>query len=367
MSHFTLITDHGDHELAASVTAGRVVVGPDELAPVTGWSLEPAGLCRGDVCVPTRAWPELEDEHGIDLATFAEATGQLLAVDLDEAVAALGPGAPARAEALASLDAPGFTVDTIDGQPVSLDDFAGRKKLLVAFASWCGCRYDLPAWELLAQELGPDGLAVIAVAVDEDAEDVRPWVDAARASFPVLLDRDHVITERYGLVNVPTVVWIDEDDRLVRPNDVAFGDDQFKEFHGIDSQPHHDALRRWVLHDELPYVDDDEVRRHQRPPTEGEQRALLEFRLAVHLRRRGRADAAERHFERAIGLAPLDFTVRRAAMPLRGLDPFGEPFFELYQEWEAVGRPYYQPRDPAQVQAAAKDGQPQDRGPATTA
>ena len=133
------------------------------------------------------------------------------------------------------------------------------------------------------------------------------------------------------------------------PNDVAFSDDQFKEFHGIDSAPHLAALRRWVTDDELPLTDDDDVRAHQMPPTDDEQRARLEFRIALELRRDGRTEAADAHFDQAIALAPLDFTIRRAVMPLRGQDPFfGEEFLELYEEWEAVGRPYYGQRtDPS--------------------
>ena len=195
-------------------------------------------------------------------------------------------------------------------------------------------------------ELEPYGLSILGVAVDEDPESVRPWTDAAGVTFPVLLDRDHVITERYNIVNVPTVVWIDGEDRFVRPNDVAFGDETFIEFHGIDSQPHHRALRRWVGEGELPLADDDAVRRRQQAPTEDEQRGRAEYRLALHLRRAGQAAAAEAHFVRAGELAPLDFTIRRGSMPLRGLDPFGDPFFELYGEWEAAGKPYY-PTDDA--------------------
>jgi hypothetical protein len=191
-------------------------------------------------------------------------------------------------------------------------------------------------------ELEPHGLTILAVAIDEDPEAVRPWADAAEATFPVLIDRDHVITERFSIVNVPTVVWIDEDDNLVRPNDVAFGDDTFKEFHGIDSDPHHAALRRWVHDDVLPYDDADEVREHVVPPTDDQQQARVENRLAIHLLRAGREEAAAGHFARAGELAPLDFTIRRGSLPLLGKDPFfGEEFLALYEEWEAQGSPYY--------------------------
>ena len=40
----------------------------------------------------------------------------------------------------------------------------------------------------------------------------------------------------YGMINVPTILWIDEEGRIARPNDVAFGSNDFKEMTGIDSE-----------------------------------------------------------------------------------------------------------------------------------
>jgi hypothetical protein len=69
--------------------------------------------------------------------------------------------------------------------------------------------------------------------------------------------------------------------------------------------------------------------------------ARLHFRIGADALRRGDGDVARRQMARAAALAPFDWTVRRAAMPLVGQDPFGEEFLTLYEEWKAQGMPYH--------------------------
>jgi peroxiredoxin len=261
-------------------------------------------------------------------------------VDPEEAVIAIGIPAEERAAAMGSLDAPDFELPDIEGETFKFSSFGKRKKLVVTWASWCGCRYDLPAWQQLAEELRPEGLDIVSVAMDDSAAAAKEWVDAAdpTPTFPVLYDREHLLGELYGITNVPSVVWIDEDDHIVRAPVIAPGDDEFKDFTNIDSTVHHEQLRRWVRTGEVP-EDEDGVRARQQAPTGAEQLARLERRVGAALARDGRTEAAERHFARAYELAPMDFTIRRGTLPLRGEDPFGTPFFDFYAEWEAAGRP----------------------------
>ncbi len=130
------------------------------------------------MCVPTRAWPDLlVGGSRVDLAVFGRVTDQPVVVDAAAGIAAFGTPAQVVAERLGSLNAPAFSVADLDGTDVSLSDFGGQKKLLVSFASWCGCRYDLPDWQTMHAELRDHDFTVIAVAVDERAEDVREWVE----------------------------------------------------------------------------------------------------------------------------------------------------------------------------------------------
>ncbi len=180
--------------------------------------------------------------------------------------------------------------------------------------------------------------------MDKGPDDARPFIEAARPKHPSLIDTEHRVADLYRIVNVPTVVWIDEQGHIARPNDVAFGTDQFKDFHGISSAPHRAALRAWVLEGKSPFTPD-AVKKLQSLPTADEQLARAEFALGWYLHRAGKTDAAERHFVRAGELAPHDFTIRRGAMPIRGLDPMGPVFFEMYSAWAQAGNSYYEPLD----------------------
>lgn len=356
----TLIdVDGAEHDLSAGSNPGHVeaeYVDAAALAAATGWKLQPVGLCRDDVCVPLlgRAITHPDDAHPDDadpddgdqergrihLDSWAAALGLLVARDADAAVVALTPGAAAHAAGLADGRAPSLELHDVDGNPVSFDALSGHKRVLVAWASWCGCRHELAGWQRLADELADTGLQLFSVALDADPEDARPWIEAGAPTYPVAVDTAHVTAERFGITNVPSVVWVDEHDRVVKAPTIAPGDDQFREFTRIDSEQHHELLRRWARTGELPDGAGDP------PParTDDQQQALAERRVAAWLQRHGRTDDARAHLARAQELAPWDWTVRRGGIAMTGGDPFlGEEFTAFWEEWDAAGRPGYTP------------------------
>jgi hypothetical protein len=197
-------------------------------------------------------------------------------------------------------------------------------------------------WQALYDELKGRGFVVLTVGLDKSAEDARPWIEKAAPTHPALVDTQHALADLYNIVNVPTVLWIDERGRIVRPNDVVFGTDTFKHITGLDSGRPLAALRAWVAGETAGFAPK-EARALQALTTAADQQARAEFGLADWLARHGRPEAAERHFVRAGELAPHDFTIRRGSMPIRGLDPMGPKFREMRDAWVGGGQPYYRP------------------------
>jgi hypothetical protein len=132
------ITFIGDDVRTASATVedGKVLVEPAQLRDALGWTLEPDGLCRGDVCVSVRDRVALFVDGRLDVERVAGALGRPVVADPEAGVVAIALPAEQRRAALDTLVAPSFELDDLHGVPHPLDQWRGTKKLLVAFASW---------------------------------------------------------------------------------------------------------------------------------------------------------------------------------------------------------------------------------------
>ncbi len=327
MKTWTII---GESASAPGGTGSNPMLAVHDLERVTGWEQKPEGWCRGTECIPASLIGPAAKATQLSAAKVAEALGAAVAIDQKHRIAVIGTRVDA-SRTLRSGKAPDLSLLGVDGAQHGLFDNATGKTMVVAFSSWCGCRYDLPGWKALKDELAGSSFNVVAVAIDESVQDVLPW--AENIDYPVLVDTDRAFTDTYGLTNVPTVFWLDEERNIVRQPSAEFSDDQFTEIHGVASAPHLDAVRHWVLNDQLPDTESQ--------PTEqigelskDQRQARTEFRLALELQRLGFEDAARARVALADRLAPDDFTIWRAGMKLTGEDPFGAEFFDRYTEWQ---------------------------------
>ena len=112
-----------------------------------------------------------------------------------------------------------------------LEDYHGSVVLLNVWATWClPCREEMPSIERLYQELGPKGLRVVAVSVDDSGAeaDVREFVREFGLTFEVLHDPTGRILQTYQMIGVPETFLIDRSG-VIRKK--AFAADWYSEEH----------------------------------------------------------------------------------------------------------------------------------------
>lgn len=228
-------------------------------------------------------------------------------------------------------------------------------------------------WQELREELVPQGVEVLTVALDSGgAEAAGPFIDAANPRHPSLIDATHRLDELLGINNVPMGVWIDEQGTLVRPPEIAHpGTSVLRDMlaeHGVpqdappllletlaeaakirvDPERYGAALRDWARRGgESPYaLSPDEVVQRSRPRPPELSEAAAHFELGVHLRAEGDVDAAREHFRAAHRLDPGNWTYKRQAWSLE--DPLQGPTEYYEGDWlkdvRASGAEHYYPR-----------------------
>ncbi len=110
-------------------------------------------------------------------------------------------------------EATGFTLSSLDGRQVRLQDLRGRPVLINFWASWCTpCRREMPLIEQTAAKYSR--LTVLLVDERDDRNAARGFVNDLHVRSTVLLDADGAVGDRYGISGLPTTFFIRADGTL---------------------------------------------------------------------------------------------------------------------------------------------------------
>ena len=112
---------------------------------------------------------------------------------------------------------PGFRLPALDGTTVDLASLRGRVVVLNFWATWCPpCISEMPSLDRLHRALGPKGLVVLGVAVDEDEATLRDFVKRLGVGFPILRDPDAHVAREYRTTGYPETFLVDRTGKIAR-------------------------------------------------------------------------------------------------------------------------------------------------------
>jgi peroxiredoxin len=111
---------------------------------------------------------------------------------------------------LIGFTAPEFTLETLDGQMLTLSDLRGQAVLVNFWATWCpACRAEMPAIQQVYDQYRDQGFMVLAVNLREGDAQVSAFAGQQGLTFPILMDRDGQVFARYRVKALPSSFFVD--------------------------------------------------------------------------------------------------------------------------------------------------------------
>ena len=201
----------------------------------------------------------------------------------------------------------------------------------------------MPVWQALREELKDQNFELVTVGLDSlGIEGCRAFIEAASPQHPSLIDQHHVLADLFGVINIPSSIWIDEQGMIVRPAEPAPAPlkeddsntpniempkeipqrviDMMAEAAKLPRSKgeYHEALRDWVEKGAASEFAMDAEKAVDRSRPRNLETALghAHFELASHFEIKGNHKLAIKHFRRAHELVPDSWTFRRQAWSL---------------------------------------------------
>lgn len=148
-----------------------------------------------------------QEEHG---ATDGETTDAMspsgagddaTPVEIEGAKGPLAVGEPA----------PAFSARTLAGEEVDLKDLEGKPVWLLFNATWCAdCRAEIPD-VIEAYDDYSEKVEVLSVYVSDSKRAVEEYSENLDIPYPQVVDETNRVAAQYGVVGLPTSVFINSD------------------------------------------------------------------------------------------------------------------------------------------------------------
>lgn len=111
--------------------------------------------------------------------------------------------------------APDFTLDTLDGNVVTLSELRGKVVVVNFWTTWCPpCRAETPALEKSYEQYKDSGVVILGVNLtNQDViGEVESFVQEFGLTYPILLDRDGTVgSTLYQIKGLPSTFFVNRD------------------------------------------------------------------------------------------------------------------------------------------------------------
>jgi thiol-disulfide isomerase/thioredoxin len=113
-------------------------------------------------------------------------------------------------------------LESLDGKTVHLSDFRGKAVLLNFWATWCvPCKFEMPWFEQLQKQYGPQGFQVLGIAMDDASKkDIAEFASKLGIDYPILIGKEDVGDAYGGVQFLPATFYVGRDGKVV---DKVFG------------------------------------------------------------------------------------------------------------------------------------------------
>ena len=106
--------------------------------------------------------------------------------------------------------APDFTLETVDGNKISLKDLKGKKVIINFWATWCGpCVEELPYFQDITTTWQGDDLAILAINLEESVSTAQAFLENEQFTFTILLDSLGSTGKKYKVGSIPNTFFLD--------------------------------------------------------------------------------------------------------------------------------------------------------------